>query len=96
MSLRSRIPGVATATVIDRDNSGQVKLNYAWLDASMASDWVPVAAPMAGGRRGLYMMPEIGMRWWSVSCKAISTTRSCSVSCGTAWTCRLRMTRASG
>lgn len=60
MSLHSRIAGVATATVIDRDNSGQVKLNYAWLDASVASGWAPVAAPMAGDRRGLYMMPEIG------------------------------------
>jgi phage baseplate assembly protein V len=60
MSLRTRIAGVAIATVIDRDNSGRVKLNFPWLDARMASDWVPVAAPMAGDQRGLYMMPEVG------------------------------------
>jgi phage baseplate assembly protein V len=60
MSLHDRIPGVAVATVVERDNNGQVKLNYPWLDASLRSDWVPVAAPMAGAGRGVFMMPEVG------------------------------------
>jgi phage baseplate assembly protein V len=60
MSLQQRIAGVALAIVIDRNNDGQVRLNYPWLDDAMASPWVPVAAPMAGNGRGLYMMPEVG------------------------------------
>jgi phage baseplate assembly protein V len=60
MSLNDRMPGVAVAVVTDRDNNGQVRLTYPWLDESLRSDWVPVAAPMAGGGRGLFMMPETG------------------------------------
>lgn len=60
MSLNDRIPGVTVATVIDRNDNGQVKLAYPWLDESLRSDWAPVAAPMAGAGRGLFMMPEIG------------------------------------
>jgi uncharacterized protein involved in type VI secretion and phage assembly len=58
MSLNDRIPGVAVAVVADRDNNGQVRLTYPWLDESLLSDWVPVASPMAGGGRGVFMMPE--------------------------------------
>jgi len=60
MSIANRIAGVAFATVTDRDNFGRVKLNYPWLDGSVSSDWVPVAAPMAGNGRGVHMMPEVG------------------------------------
>jgi uncharacterized protein involved in type VI secretion and phage assembly len=60
MTIGTRIAGVTFATVTDRDNFGRVKLNYPWLDASVSSDWVPVAAPMSGNGRGLHMMPEVG------------------------------------
>jgi uncharacterized protein involved in type VI secretion and phage assembly len=60
MSLTDRLPGIAIAIVAERDNNGQVRLSYPWLDPSLRSDWVPVASPMAGGGRGLFMMPEQG------------------------------------
>jgi phage baseplate assembly protein V len=60
MSLNDRIPGGTVATVVDRNDNGQVKLTYPWLDESLRSGWAPVAAPMAGAGRGLFMMPEIG------------------------------------
>ncbi|MDO9712900.1 phage baseplate assembly protein V [Paracraurococcus lichenis] len=52
--------GVAIGTVVDRDGQGRVKLRFPWLDDAFVSDWVPVAAPMAGAGRGLFMMPEVG------------------------------------
>jgi phage baseplate assembly protein V len=55
-----QVQGVTIGLVRERNDQGQVKLEYPWLDATLRSDWVPIAAPMAGGGRGLYMMPELG------------------------------------
>jgi phage baseplate assembly protein V len=54
------MPGVALGVVEDRDGRGRVRLHYPWLEESLRSDWVPVASPMAGAGRGLFLMPEIG------------------------------------
>lgn len=54
-----RIRGVTIGIVRDRNDQGQVKVRYPWLDERLSSDWVPVAAPMAGSDRGLFMMPEL-------------------------------------
>jgi phage baseplate assembly protein V len=55
-----QINGVAIGLVKDRDGQGRVRLGFPWLDDTLLSDWVPVAAPMAGGGRGLFFMPEVG------------------------------------
>jgi phage protein D/phage baseplate assembly protein gpV len=57
----SLVRGVATGLVTnlnDPDNLGRVKVKYAWL-GEIESDWVRVAAPMAGAGRGFYYLPEI-------------------------------------
>ncbi len=57
---RIGMPGVAVGLVRERDGQGRVRLEYPWLDRDLRSDWIPIASPMAGGGRGLFMMPEIG------------------------------------
>lgn len=51
--------GVVIGQVKERNGLGQVKLAFPWLDESVRSDWVPIAAPMAGGGRGVFFMPEL-------------------------------------
>lgn len=58
----SRIPGVAIALVTnnqDPDKLGRVKVKFPWLSDSDESNWVRVAAPMAGKERGMYFLPEV-------------------------------------
>lgn len=55
--------GLMTGTVIDvndPNNQGRVRLNFPWMSGRSDSDWTPVAAPMSGGKRGLFVMPEVG------------------------------------
>ena len=40
-------------------NQGRVKVQYPWNSDNDASDWTSVVAPMAGGGRGFYFLPEI-------------------------------------
>ena len=58
---RGRVHGVVTGMVTnlnDPDDLGRVKVKYAWL-GDIESDWVRIAAPMAGPRRGFYYLPEV-------------------------------------
>ena len=58
-----RINGVAMGLVVDRDDpvrQGRVRVRFPWLDEALLSDWVPIAVPMAGAGRGLFLMPEVG------------------------------------
>jgi phage baseplate assembly protein V len=58
-----QMPGLALAIVTDPDDplgQGRVKLRFPWLDESLESDWVPVAAPFAGPDRGFFVFPEVG------------------------------------
>jgi phage protein D/phage baseplate assembly protein gpV len=53
---------VAVATVTnnrDDKNQGRVKVKFPWLN-DIESDWARLAAPGAGGTRGMYWMPEVG------------------------------------
>jgi phage baseplate assembly protein V len=55
--------GLMTGTVIDVNdpaNRGRVRLNFSWMSGKSDSDWTPVAAPMAGNKRGVFVMPEVG------------------------------------
>lgn len=57
------VVGVASATVNANDDPqglGRVKLSFPWRDPSFTSDWVRVLAPMGGGDRGVYFLPEVG------------------------------------
>jgi len=55
-----RVEGVATGVVKEIDaEHACVKLEFAWLNASYRSNWASIAAPMSGGKRGVFMMPEI-------------------------------------
>jgi len=54
--------GVAVAVVREnKDDSGQarVKVSYPWYEQPRQSYWARVAMPMAGGKRGVYFVPEV-------------------------------------
>jgi uncharacterized protein involved in type VI secretion and phage assembly len=58
-----RYPGVVTAIVNsldDPEGQGRIQLQFPWLSDTQQSSWAPVAAPMAGKKRGFYFMPEVG------------------------------------
>ncbi len=55
------MPGVVTGLVTnvnDPDNLGRVKVKYAWL-GEIESDWIRIATPMGGPKRGFYYLPEV-------------------------------------
>jgi len=54
----SSINGVVIG-LVTQVKPGQVKVTYPWLDAQHETDWVRIAAPMSGGGRGCFMMPEL-------------------------------------
>jgi uncharacterized protein involved in type VI secretion and phage assembly len=43
----------------DEDGQGRVKVDYPWLPGRPRSPWCSIAAPLAGGSRGAFFMPEI-------------------------------------
>ena len=59
----SRVFGVVIGLVTankDPDGMGRVKVKFPWLSDVDESSWARVATPMAGGQRGLYLLPEVG------------------------------------
>ncbi|WP_413988477.1 phage baseplate assembly protein V [Labrys okinawensis] len=57
------IQGVMTGTVRDNrdpEAEGRVQVTYSLPGQSQASQWARMAAPMAGGDRGFYFLPDIG------------------------------------
>jgi uncharacterized protein involved in type VI secretion and phage assembly len=57
------VKGVAVAIVREnKDNSGQgrVQVSFPWHSEPRQSYWARVATPMAGKKRGIYFMPEVG------------------------------------
>jgi uncharacterized protein involved in type VI secretion and phage assembly len=57
------VKGVAIAVVTqNRDDDGlcRVKVRYPWYEKPRESYWARLATPMAGGARGLVMIPEVG------------------------------------
>ena len=60
---QGRVAGVTTGIVsanTDPDQLGRIKLRLPWRDESFETDWVRIAAPMAGADRGTWFLPEIG------------------------------------
>lgn len=59
----ARVGGVVVGVVTnnqDAEGMGRVKLKFPWLSDEDESNWARVAAPMAGGGRGFYFLPEVG------------------------------------
>jgi uncharacterized protein involved in type VI secretion and phage assembly len=55
--------GVAVGIVRqNKDDSGlgRVKVSFPWHSQPQESYWARVATPMAGGKRGIYFIPEVG------------------------------------
>ena len=44
----------------DPKKEGRVTLRYKWLPGQPVSGWASIAAPLAGSKRGAWMMPEKG------------------------------------
>lgn len=43
----------------DPDDLGRVKVRFPWLSDENESAWARIATPMAGNKRGLYVLPEV-------------------------------------
>ncbi|MEP7120839.1 MAG: phage baseplate assembly protein V [Byssovorax sp.] len=59
MKIYGVVVGLVT-TNQDPSGLGQVKVKFPWLSMDCDSNWARVMAPMAGGGRGVYMLPEVG------------------------------------
>lgn len=58
-----RISGVVVGIVKDLNDprgEGRIELEFPWMPDAQTSNRAPVAAPMAGGSRGAFLMPEVG------------------------------------
>ncbi len=58
---RNLMQGVVTGLVTnhsDPENLGRVKVKYGWL-GEIESDWIRIAAPIAGAGRGFFSLPEV-------------------------------------
>ena len=63
-----KVEGVVTGIVKEIDAArARVKLEFSWMketdqnpEPSYKSNWAPIAAPMSGKNRGMFMMPEKG------------------------------------
>lgn len=57
------IQGVVAAIVRDTDDplkQGRVRVNFPWINDEHITDWIRIAAPMAGKDRGVCFLPEVG------------------------------------
>ncbi len=57
------IQGVAIGIVTNVDDpsqQGRIKVNMPWLSGENETDWIRIAAPMAGDERGCLLMPLVG------------------------------------
>ena len=85
----SKIPGVVTGQVTsvdDPDKQGRVQVSFPFLGGQNDSTWAPVATLMSGKSRGSWFMPEVGDEVLVAFNQGASSTRSSSVSSGTART----------
>ena len=53
------VPGVVTNNQ-DPDNLGRVKVKFPWLAEGEESAWARLVSPVAGAKRGLFWLPEVG------------------------------------
>ncbi|GLQ89917.1 phage baseplate assembly protein V [Dyella flagellata] len=56
----STMHGVVIGIVKEIDpTQARVKLDFPWKQPAQRSNWARIAAPMSGGKRGVYVMPEL-------------------------------------
>ena len=58
----TRYPGVVIGTVRsvdDPDGEGRLQVEFPWMPGPPLSAWAPIAAPMAGKSRGVFLSPEV-------------------------------------
>lgn len=58
----AKVTGVTVGIVTninDPDKKGRIKVKYVLWDTAQESDWIRVAAPMAGPERGIFFLPEV-------------------------------------
>jgi uncharacterized protein involved in type VI secretion and phage assembly len=61
--MTTRFTGVIVGRVTeveDPDGRGRIRVEFPWLGGQSESYWASIAAPMAGGGRGAFLMPERG------------------------------------
>lgn len=61
MTPQGHTAGIVIGKVVavkDEEKLGRIQVSYPWLSGP-EKRWIPVAAPMAGGGRGAFFMPEI-------------------------------------
>lgn len=59
----SRVTGVLSGVVKcldDPQHLGRIKVSFDWMTDNPESHWARVVSPMAGPKRGLFVMPELG------------------------------------
>jgi len=59
--MTTRFNGVIVGRVTeveDPDGRGRIRVEFPWLGGQSESYWASIAAPMAGGGRGAFLMPE--------------------------------------
>src|SRR5262245_23473098 len=55
-------PGVVIGivrSVDDPEGEGRLQLEFPWMPDSVVSAWAPIAAPMSGKSRGVFLSPEV-------------------------------------
>lgn len=63
MDRMKSIPGVVVGIVTnveDPESMGRIKVTYPWLSGEPESAWCRLVSPMAGDKRGLLTLPEVG------------------------------------
>jgi uncharacterized protein involved in type VI secretion and phage assembly len=59
MTINGVVIGTVT-NVMDPSQQGRIKVTFPWLPDTNETDWVRIAALMAGGKRGSLLLPEVG------------------------------------
>ena len=58
-SIPGVMPGIVTNNQ-DPDEMGRIKIQFPWLSDDNETDWVRIATLMAGAKRGMFFLPEVG------------------------------------
>jgi phage baseplate assembly protein gpV len=53
------VPGVVIG-IVKQVRAGEAILGFPWMDDSYRTNWVPIATPMSGKKRGIFFSPELG------------------------------------
>jgi phage baseplate assembly protein gpV len=60
MRVQNGVVIALVTSVEDPDGQGRIQVEFPWLSDRNRSAWAPLAVALAGGRRGMYFLPEVG------------------------------------